>query len=123
MEVDTPLANVVRAIPRVAEHFRTLVADFEARAAQASPRDIARARTDLRALLGVVRVEGVAEEGRLVPYGLVEGVGRTLLCAAAGAQQLDSKGVDICGSGGCFELYSVYPIRLLAVPASIGPAE
>jgi site-specific DNA recombinase len=98
--VGAPSEKVVRGIARVADHYRRLVCDFEDRAAQASPRDIARARTDLRALLGVVRIEGIEEEGRLVPYGVVQGIGRTLLRAAVGAQVIDPKGVDICGSGG-----------------------
>ncbi|MGH8327012.1 MAG: hypothetical protein ACRET2_09635 [Steroidobacteraceae bacterium] len=62
--VAAPSEKVVRVIARVAEHYRRMVSDFEERAAQASPRDIEDARTDLRALLGAVRVEGVEERGQ-----------------------------------------------------------
>ena len=93
---DCPAQKVLAMIPRIAERYRTLVKGLEQRAARADARDNARARADLKQLLGEIPVEAEMVQGRRVPVAVLRGNSRALLHAVGAGMPA----IDKYGSGG-----------------------
>lgn len=82
-------------IPGLLGRVQRLVEGFEARAYAEGGPTVARAREDIKALLGTVPVSGVIEGGKKVPYALIAGAERVLLRASGGGNAFSGN----CGRG------------------------
>jgi len=100
-------ADIVRLVGLVMERYRAMMETLE----RALPDvHIEQARADLRALFGSIRVVGDEQEIRFEAD--LRATQLVLLRAAGGS-------ANNVVAGGRFELYSAYPIRVPAVPASV----
>jgi hypothetical protein len=68
-------------VPALVDRVQEIVGDFEARVYAAGGPAVARARTDLKHMLGAIPVKGELEGHRRVPYALIAGSSRLLLQA------------------------------------------
>ena len=93
----TPVADqrVVQMIPGLVSRVNEIVEDFEGRVYERGGPAVARARADIKHMVGSVKVEGVLEDGKKVPYGVIAGSERLLLRAANGG----SASPGNCGRG------------------------
>jgi hypothetical protein len=91
--------HIIDIVPTLVDRVHEIVGDFEARVYAAGGPAVARARTDLKHILGTVPVKGELEGHKRVPYALLNGSARLLLQAANGESALRGNS----GSGGVLD--------------------
>lgn len=80
--------HIFDMVPALVDRVHEIVGDFEARVYAAGGPAVARARMDLKHMLGTVPVKGVLEGHKRVPYALIAGSPRLVLSAASGENAL-----------------------------------